>query len=72
MASESRVGMSEYILPIHGGSSRIKFAPYQIGEFLEQRVVVKVDRMLLKHTRLEGICAHGSAAYATAGEVVST
>lgn len=45
MESESRMRMSEYILTIHGDSSSIKFALYQIGELLEQRVVGKVDRI---------------------------
>lgn len=66
MASESRVGMSECVLTINGGSSSIKFALYQTGELLEQRLVGKVDRMLLKRTRLEGIRAHGPTAGATA------
>lgn len=57
MASESRVGMPEYVLTINGGSSSIKFALYQTGELLEKRLVRKVDRMLLRRTRLEGIHA---------------
>jgi hypothetical protein len=66
MASESRVGMSKYVRMINGGSSSLKFALYQTGELLEQRLVGKVDRMLLKRTRLEGIRAHGLTAGASA------
>jgi hypothetical protein len=65
MASEIRVGVSEYVLTINGSSSSLKFALYQTGELLEQRLVGKVDRMLLKRTRLEGIRAYGLTAGAT-------
>ncbi len=66
MASESRVGESEYVLTINGGSSSLKLALYQTGELLEQRLVGKVDRILLKRTRLESIRTHGL----TAGAIV--
>ncbi|MBI3344996.1 MAG: hypothetical protein HY028_09125 [Gammaproteobacteria bacterium] len=66
MASENSVGRPECILTINGGSSSIKFAPYQTGELLGQTLVGKVDRILLKRTRLEGIRAHGPTAGATA------
>ena len=40
------------ILTINGGSSSIKFALYQTGEPLEQRLVGKVDRIGLSGTNL--------------------
>src|SRR4030042_1392144 len=40
------------ILTINGGSSSIKFALYQTGEPLEQRLVRKVDRIGLSGTNL--------------------
>jgi acetate kinase len=40
------------ILTINGGSSSIKFALYQAGEALEQRLVGKVDRIGLSGTNL--------------------
>ena len=43
---------STSILTINGGSSSIKFALYQIGEALEQKLVGKVDRIGLSGTNL--------------------
>jgi acetate kinase len=40
------------VLAINGGSSSIKFAMYQIGESLEQRLYGKVDRIGLSGTNL--------------------
>ena len=40
------------ILTINGGSSSIKFALYQTGEPLEQRLIGKVDRIGLSGTNL--------------------
>ena len=59
MASGSRAGEFEYVLTINGGSSSLKLALYQTGELLEQRLVGKVDRILLKRTSQESIRAYG-------------
>ena len=40
------------ILTVNGGSSSIKFALYQTGEPLEQKLVGKVDRIGLSGTNL--------------------
>jgi acetate kinase len=40
------------VLAINGGSSSIKFALYQVGEVLEQRLYGKVDRIGLRGTNL--------------------
>jgi len=40
------------VLAINGGSSSIKFALYQVGEALEQRLYGKVDRIGLRGTNL--------------------
>ena len=40
------------VLAINGGSSSIKFALYQVGEALEQRLYGKVDRIGLSGTNL--------------------
>jgi acetate kinase len=40
------------VLAIHGGSSSIKFAIYQVAEALEQRLYGKVDRLGLSGANL--------------------